>query len=410
MKWPMRPVSHLCIHAIDCVNKTAPTVDYETPFKMIRTTNVKGGFVHLDKVSYVTEEVFQKWTRRTRPQFGDVILTREAPVGEVGRFTSNDNNIFLGQRLFHYRPNPRVLDWNYLAYVLQSHQIQGQLRGMGFGATVQHIKVGDAENLQIPCPPIAVQRRIGDVLSCYDDLIENNQRRMKLLEESARLLYEEWFTRLRFPGHEHVRITDGVPNGWERRMLSEVCKSIEDGDWIETKDQGGEDYRLLQISNIGMNEFIETNNFRFISEETFRRLNCRELIAGNILISRMPTPIGRAWLVTTMPWKMVTAVDAAILTTNYASSDEYFLTYHLNSPHNIEHCEQRAVGATRPRIARRELMTLALLFPPTSLRRVFSGIVKPIIEQKANLYRQNDKLRSARDMLLPHLMSGEIAA
>ena len=81
MKWPSRPVSELCTLAVDCVNKTAPTVDYETPFKMIRTTNVKEGFIYLDDVNYVTEEVFEKWTRRSRPQYGDVILTREAPVG-----------------------------------------------------------------------------------------------------------------------------------------------------------------------------------------------------------------------------------------------------------------------------------------------------------------------------------------
>ncbi|MBF0177698.1 MAG: restriction endonuclease subunit S [Magnetococcales bacterium] len=147
------------------MNKTAPTVDYETPFKMIRTTNIKSGFVYLNDVNYVTEETFEKWSRRSTPQFGDVILTREAPVGEAGRFTSNDPTVFLGQRLFHYRHHPLKLDWNFLAYVLQSHEVQGRLRGMGFGATVHHIKVGDAENLLIPCPPIGTQRRIGDILS-----------------------------------------------------------------------------------------------------------------------------------------------------------------------------------------------------------------------------------------------------
>lgn len=100
MTWPMKKVSDLCAFAIDCVNKTAPVVDYETKFKMIRTTNIKDGFVHLDSVKYVTEETFLKWTRRSKPQYGDVILTREAPVGQVGRFTSQDQNVFLGQRYF----------------------------------------------------------------------------------------------------------------------------------------------------------------------------------------------------------------------------------------------------------------------------------------------------------------------
>ena len=264
-------------------------------------------------------------------------------------------------------------------------------------------------DLAISIPPTSVQDRIADVLSAYDELMENNRRRMGLLEEAARLLYQEWFVRLRFPGHEHARITNGIPEGWENKTLIEVCGSLEDGDWIETKDQGGEDYRLLQISNIGMNDFVETGNFRFISEETFQRLNCREVKPGDLLISRMPTPIGRAWLVTEMPWKMVTAVDAAILTTDDTVADRYFLLYHLNSPSSIDHCERRAGGATRPRVARRELAGIPALLPPVSLQREFRDIVKPINEQRTNLYRQNHKLRDARDLLLPRLMSGEIA-
>jgi type I restriction enzyme S subunit len=264
-------------------------------------------------------------------------------------------------------------------------------------------------DLAVSIPPLSVQNDITDVLSAYDELMENNRRRMGLLEEAARLLYREWFVRLRFPGHEHARPSQDLPDGWERKTLIDVCSSLEDGDWLESKDQGGEDYRLLQISNIGMNDFIETGNYRFISEETFRRLNCREVKPGDILISRMPTPIGRAWLVTEMPWKMVTAVDAAILTTDDTVADRYFLLYHLNSPSSIEHCERRAVGATRPRVARRELAGTPVLLPPVSLQREFREIVEPISEQRANLYRQIQKLRTVRDLLLPPLMSGEIA-
>ena len=134
MSWPLKPVSDLCEFAIDCVNKTAPVVDVETQYKMIRTTSVKGGFVDINEVRYVSRDTFEKWTRRSRPRYGDVILTREAPVGEVGRCTfSEDENIFLGQRLFHYRPNPDLLDWNSLAYVLQSPEVQGRFHGRSFG-------------------------------------------------------------------------------------------------------------------------------------------------------------------------------------------------------------------------------------------------------------------------------------
>jgi len=258
-------------------------------------------------------------------------------------------------------------------------------------------------------PPVDTQDRISDILSAYDDLIENNRRRMTLLEEAARKLYREWFVRLRFPGHEHTCITKGVPEGWAERIFADACSSLEDGDWIETKDQGGDDYRLLQISNIGINEFVETGNYRYVTEQTLRRLNCRELLPGQIVIARMPKPIGRAWLVTELPWRMITAVDAAIAVVNEGVADAYFLTHYLNSPASLEHCKRRAVGATRPRIARRELATLPLLLPPRRLQVHFREIAEPLNQQRSVLYRQNAQLRTARDLLLPRLMSGEIA-
>jgi type I restriction enzyme S subunit len=264
---------------------------------------------------------------------------------------------------------------------------------------------------EIPVPTtLQAQRRVVAILSAYDDLIENNRRRMALLEETARQVYREWFVRLRFPGHEHIKIINGVPDGWERRSFGDACSSLEDGDWIETKDQGGDDYRLLQISNIGINEFVETGNFRYITEQTFKRLNCRELLPGHILIARMPKPIGRAWLVTEMPWRMITAVDAAIAVANEEVADPYFLIYYLNSPESLEHCQRRAVGATRARVARRELAALPVLIPTRRLQMHFRETAEPINKQRAILYRQNEKLCAARDLLLPRLMSGEIAA
>ena len=223
MSWPVRPISELCLHAVDCVNRTAPVVDEETPYKMIRTTNVKGGFVDTTNVRYVNLETYERWTRRLLPERGDVFLTREAPLGDVGRLTSDDQ-VFLGQRLFHYRADPKVLDSGFLAYVLQSPRVQGWIRGAGMGATVEHARVGDFHKIPIPVPPLEGQRKLGDILSAYDDLIETNRRRIALLEETARLLYREWFVHFRFPGHEHVPLTDGLPNGWERRTFGEIAE------------------------------------------------------------------------------------------------------------------------------------------------------------------------------------------
>lgn len=190
--------------------------------------------------------------------------------------------------------------------------------------------------------------------------------------------------------------------------IADVCTSFDDGDWIETKDQGGEDFRLLQISNIGNNEFVETGNYRWITSETFRALRCNEVLPGDILISRMPKPIGRAWLVYKQPWPMITAVDVTIARPDQTAVDPLYLLYHLNSQTHIARCELRATGTTRPRISRRAMGALPIPLPPMTLQLTFGRIASLYNEERNTLTGQNKALARARDLLLPRLMSGEV--
>ena len=225
--WERVPIVDLCAEHVDCVNRTAPVVDEPTPFKMIRTTNVRNGFIDSDNVRYVTEETYKRWTRRLVPKRGDVILTREAPLGGAGKVRSDDH-IFLGQRLYHFRPDPNKLDADFLLYALMAPDLQGQIRALGSGATVEHMRLGDIPSLEIEAPALSVQRRIGGILSAYDELIENNQRRIKILEEMARSFYREWFVLFRFPGHDKVKMVPSplgpIPQGWEVKKLGEVLE------------------------------------------------------------------------------------------------------------------------------------------------------------------------------------------
>ena len=128
--------------------------------------------------------------------------------------------------------------------------------------------------------------------------------------------------------------------------LESVAASLVDGDWIETKDQGGSAYRLLQVSNVGLGNFRETGNFRYVTDDTFERLNCTAIMEGDILISRMPDPVGRAWYVDYLKQPSITAVDVAILRPR-RESDGPFLELYLNSGPILAHSEQVATGTTR---------------------------------------------------------------
>jgi type I restriction enzyme S subunit len=399
MNWPFRPAHEMCEIAVDCVNKTAPTVNYETEFKMIRTTNVKNGFIDLNDVRYVTEEVFKKWTRRSKPKYGDVILTREAPVGEVGRFTSLDDKVFLGQRLFHYRPDPKNLDWNFLAYALQSPTVQGRFKGMGFGATVDHVRVGDAEKLPIPCPPLIVQKRIGNTLSAYEDLIENNRRRIQLLEQSAQMLYKEWFIHLRFPGHEHVKIKDGVPEGWEPLTLGDLCCGIRnivkpDNLQAHTPYIGLEHMprHSITLGEWGFAEQVTSSKHRFIE--------------GDILFGKIRPyfhKVGIAFV------DGIASSDVIVIRP-YLQKWNSFLLLTVSSDRFVAMTAQTMrEGSKMPRADWKKMQAYSTPLPPPGLLERFDTLIQPIIKQLKTLVLTNRKLRVARDLLLPRLMNGEIA-
>jgi len=261
-------------------------------------------------------------------------------------------------------------------------------------------------------PPLPTQRKIAAILSAYDDLIENNLRRIKILEEMAQNLYREWFVKFRFPGHQHARFVDSplgrIPEGWEFQRLDELCSAVLDGDWIETKDQGGEDYRLLQISNIGLGDFVETGKFRYVTQETFDRLRCTEIRPDDLLIARMPSPIGRGWLARKMPWRIITAVDVAIARPDRRRISPVFLLQFWNQPSTLAAIEKQSSGTTRLRITRRELCAMPILTPPLNLQEQFSAKARPMLELGNILRDKNTTLRHTRDLLLPRLISGEV--
>lgn len=400
MSWEKFPISEVCSHVVDCVNRTAPVVDYETPYKMLRTTNVRGGFVDTENVRYVTLETYERWTRRLVPERGDVFLTREAPLGDVGRLTSDDK-VFLGQRLFHYRANPKRMDSRFLAYVLQSPGVQGWIKGVGMGATVEHARVGDFQKIPVPTPPLGVQEKIGDILSAYDDLIENNQRRIALLEDAARQLYKEWFVRFRFPGHEHSKIIDGIPEGWKRTTAADVMDILSGGTPKTTTDEfwGGD---IPFYTPKDSSESIYVMDTEKTLTERGLSSCASKLYPKNTLFITARGTVGKLNLAQA-PMAMNQSCYALV---GRGTVTQTFLYFSLNA--RIDQLKSRAVGAVFDAIIKDTFNTIPYLLPTTALIRDFSEIVEPNLQQVDVLLNQNRLLTRARDLLLPKLMNGEI--
>ncbi len=402
MSWPTLPISQVCSHVVDCVNRTAPIVDYQTPYKMLRTTNVRGGFVDAENVRYVTLETYERWTRRLVPERGDVFLTREAPLGDVGRLTSDDK-VFLGQRLFHYRADPEKMDGRFLAYALQSTAVQGWIRGAGMGATVEHARVGDFHKIPVPVPPKEAQTKIGDILSAYDDLIGNNRRRIALLEEAARMLYREWFVHFRFPGHEHVKIIDGLPEGWERLCASDA---FEVNPRMPRDDDGTITYvPMAALSEVGM--VVDLTPFEKRQATTSVRFR-----NGDTLFARI-TPClenGKTGFVQFLADDEVACGSTEFIILRGRTVSNFFVYLTAREPGFRENAVRSMIGSSgRQRVQPSCFDRYFVAVPPDLLRTLFDDAVGGMFKQIANLDNQNRKLAQARDLLLPRLMNGEIA-
>ncbi|MEH2551295.1 restriction endonuclease S subunit [Bradyrhizobium sp. AZCC 2262] len=163
-RWLSASIADACGLIVDCVNRTAPIVDYKTSYKMLRTTNVRNGRVDVDNVRYVTKDTFKIWNRRATPRKGDVLLTREAPVGAVGKLVTDDQ-VFLGQRLMLYRPKQRVMTSDFLVWSFADKYLRDQFDRMGSGSTVKHLPLPACRAFEVRLPPIMLQERFSERIS-----------------------------------------------------------------------------------------------------------------------------------------------------------------------------------------------------------------------------------------------------
>ena len=230
--WRTLKITDLCAEIIDCVNKTAVSVDYITEFRMVRTPNVSNGFINLEDSKCVEKSVFERWSRGGRQLIkNDIVLTREAPLGNVGIFLGEEK-AFLGQRTVIYRPNLEACDPFFLLASFLSSDVQGQIQAFGSGATVAHMRVPDAKELLISAPDIKEQRAIGEIFKHLFEIIRTNEKRIEALKTMSDLLYRKWFIDFKVPGYEALEMVDSghpdwglIPSGWRLRRYQKSVTS-----------------------------------------------------------------------------------------------------------------------------------------------------------------------------------------
>ena len=389
----------VCEFITDCPHSTAK--DEGEGFPLIRTPNIGKGRLLLDGVHRVSEDVYNKRNARAVPQDDDLIFAREAPAGNVA-IVKNGEKVCLGQRTVLLRPNKELVNPDFLTYFLLAPEQQYGLLGTANGATVSHVNIPTIRGLKINLPPLQVQSRIAEIISSYDDLIENNQKQIKLLEEAAQWLYKEWFVDLRFPGHETTPIVDGIPEGWSMCTAGNVIEFNP-----KTPLKKGCIKQSVPMTALSTSSMV-LNSSEFTMTESNSGAKFRN---GDTLLARI-TPClenGKTSFVAG-----ITSEEGAVGSTEFivmrAKKINPYMVYLLARTEEFRKTAINSMTGSdgRQRAQVDKIMQFPYLLAPQSTLEAFSQLVEPIFEQVYLKNSQIAQLSQARDRLLPKLMSGEI--
>jgi type I restriction enzyme S subunit len=407
--WPTQKLASLCREiTVGYVSKMSDQY-VPTGIPFLRSQDIEPGRIRTDALKFIPQS-FHDRLKKSKLCPGDVVIVRTGYPGTAAVVPPSLPDVNCAD-LVIVRPSPG-LNARFLAFVLNSPWGKGQVRGRLVGVAQQHFNVKVAQALEVPVPPLPVQDRIASILGAYDDLIEVNRRRIALLEEMARRLFEEWFVRFRFPEHEGlvtIDTPDGVvPEGWSRVPLMEVCERITDGSH-HSPPSVPVGRMMASVKDMCDWDF-DLSACRRISDEDFNELvrnDCRPKI-GDILIAKDGANLNKH---TFLMWRDVPIVllsSIAIVRPRAAFEREYLVAL-LRSPATSNAIKLMKSGAAIPRIVLRDFKRLPIILPPSELRQRFEAVVAPIHDLIRRTSAANVTLAASRDLLLPRLISGELS-
>ena len=395
-----RPIEDYCLGIYDGPHAT-PTEAGDGPVFLGIKNITDDGALDLSEIRHVSEEEYPRWTRRVTPQAGDVVFTYEATLHRYAIIPDGFRGC-LGRRVALVRPDPNQVDSRYLLYFFLSRGWRQVIEGnVVTGATVNRVPLERFPSFPVALPRLRIQQQIADVLSAYDDLIENNRRRMALLEEAARQLYREWFVCLRFPGHEHTRITNRVPEGWERVPTPEA---VEINPPTRLPDEA--EHWSVEMADLPTDSMV-------IQQATKREgRSGSKFLNGDTLFARI-TPClenGKTAFVDILEDGEAGRGSTEFIVLRGKRVTPEFV-YCLARTHDFRgNAIKSMVGSSgRQRVQENCFEKFLVLIPPSTLLTLFTDSVRLQFRQIKTLHAQNQKLRAARNLLLPRLMTGEIA-
>lgn len=390
--WPQVPIGEVMAGFFDGPHATPAPAD-DGPIYLGIKNITEDGHLDLSQLRHISWDDFPRWIRRVEPTPGDLVFTYEASLHRYA-MVPNGFKGCLGRRTALIRPDQAVIDGRFLLYQFLGPQWRGEVtKRLNIGSTVDRVPLIDFPSFPIHLPPLDVQRRIAAVLAAYDELIENNLRRIEVLEDMARAVFREWFVNFRFPGHEAVRLIDSrlgpIPDGWDESTVGEAAANFDRRRKPLSKMQRAAmhgEYPYYGAAKVfdHVDDYIFDGEYLLVAED------------GSVVTAEgypvLQLACGKFW----------------------ANNHTHILQGVTVSTHHLYLVLSRVqvmgyvTGAAQPKITQGALNRIPLVVPPQSIRDRFDDFVRPMFGLRQNLLDQNASLRSTRDLVLPKLVAGEI--
>ena len=402
-----RQLKEMCCAITDCPHSTPKWTD--SGKIVIRNQNIRRGRLDLSTTYYTDEINFEKRRVRAIPKPGDLIITREAPMGEVCRIPER-LECCLGQRMVLLKPNPEVCDSRYLLYCLLSRDVQHQISwSEGTGTTVSNLRIPHLEQLQIPFWDLTTQKRIAAVLGVIDDLIDNDDASNENLEKQISNLYTDWFVTMS-PFEEEDKKETGygiIPVQWEIMPLQDFI-FFQEGpgirNWQYVTSEGT---KFINIRCINDGD-IDTSSANMISTEEAEGKYSHFMLDENDIVVSCSGTLGRYAIVRKEHLPLCLNTSVIRFKPKRAQSDYAYIYSYLTSKEFANRQREMASGSVQVNFGPTHLKKMSLVVPPVNVLESFNMIVMPLINQMIRNRREKQKLFELKDLMLNRLIKGDI--
>lgn len=402
MKWEKVKLGDICKSIADGDHQAPKKQESGIPFITISNID-SNNRIDFTNCLYVSEEYYDAINDKRKASKDDILYS---VVGSFGvPVLIKENLKFAFQRhIAILRPDTEKIFPAFMYYCILARDFYLQADSVAIGSAQRTITLGALNNMQLSLPPLPVQQRIASILSAYDDLIENNQKHIKLLEEAAQRLYKEWFVDLRFPGHENVNVVDGVPEGWKIKKIEELADTMSGGTPTRSHEEYYSSGEILWLKTKELNDGFIFDTEEKITEAGLKNSSAKLFEKGCIILAMYGATIGRLGISSVT---MCCNQACCVLKIKEIFLFEYVYLWLVN---NREMLISRGRGSAQSNLSQELIKQIEVRIPSDGVLIKFSNVVDKLLKNKEILEKQISFLREARDRLLPKLMSGEIEA